>query len=536
MSLWILNNALSNDVVNDLKTICPDTALSIDIGQHADGNFGGGQVTFPSGPTASDFGTTYVNGFIISPVTVAIRGEPDGFSVKAVNNFTLQDVGGATTFDKYPGTTLIEIVYTPGNLNCNGQGGWVLEGGTGKHIPAPGHVRLFHEMAHADDIISGTFGGTPADDDEASALIQENNYRASRGLPARGGTIGGCNPAPPPANNTPPPRSGGDCFIATAAFGSPIEPEVQLLRSFRDDILRKTRAGDRFFDSYWKHYYRVSPLVVAAMQSDAEIKRVVRWSVVTPIVRYLEFLLSFPDARIEELNEPWRSFLEKMQNDLEKWTSEIDIPRSFRGLDATSAAQEIAIVLKYVLRSETSRENYLSDLERRGEIPLRGAPLELQTVSQRLRQYGLGEDTTRRVLEDRSAHSSQVAGFYMNSNEMIPASSLPATGDWVYQVTVTNLSGDSFDQVVLFYSQTTDPTAVVFLAQDNVQNGAVVTFNLGPCSLVSSYVIGFLSGGTTVAQIPNSDPIFQGQPHITPALDHQIHAMDPPCLNGWTIS
>jgi hypothetical protein len=543
MTLWILNNANSAQVINDLRTICPDPALTIDIGQHADGNFGGGQVTFQPARTLSSYGSTFVEGFIASSVTIAIRGETDGFSVRSLPGYTLQDVGGATVFDKYPGTTSIEIIY---NVNpCNGRGGWVHDG-NGNQIPAPGHTRLFHEMAHADDLISKTFSGVPSDD-EASALIFENNYRSSQGLPARGGHMGGCNPPPPPpppASTTPPPRSG--CFIATAAFGSPMEPEVQLLRSFRDNVLRKTRAGKQFFDSYWNHYYRVSPLVVNAMENDAEIKRVVRWSVVTPIVRYLELLLSFPDAQLEGLDEPWRSFLIKMQNELENWASEIDIPRSFRGLDVTSAAEELGIVLKYVLRSQTRRADYLSGLERTGEIPLRGAVPELQNASKRLHQYGLREEEIRRVVACSSI-APFGAAFFMNADEVLDAGSLSGTGNWIYQVAVTNLSAPdptttppwdgTFDEIALFYSQTTDPNRIIFLKQNYVQYGQVATFNLGPCNLVNSYVIGFFVGNQKVATIPDpNNPVFQGQTHITPALDHQIHPNDPPCTNGWTIS
>jgi hypothetical protein len=50
--------------------------------------------------------------------------------------------------------------------------------------------------------------------------------------------------------------SGGGCFIATAAFGSYMEPHVQILRDFRDLHLLSNKIGRRFV----KIYYRYGPI------------------------------------------------------------------------------------------------------------------------------------------------------------------------------------------------------------------------------------------------------------------------------------
>jgi len=49
-----------------------------------------------------------------------------------------------------------------------------------------------------------------------------------------------------------PPSNGGGCFIATAAFGSPMEPQVETLRAFRDQYLMTNAPGKAFVHTYYK--------------------------------------------------------------------------------------------------------------------------------------------------------------------------------------------------------------------------------------------------------------------------------------------
>lgn len=46
---------------------------------------------------------------------------------------------------------------------------------------------------------------------------------------------------------------GGGCFIATAAFGSYLDPHVMVLRHFRDDVLLQSELGTAFVTFYYKH-------------------------------------------------------------------------------------------------------------------------------------------------------------------------------------------------------------------------------------------------------------------------------------------
>ena len=102
---------------------------------------------------------------------------------------------------------------------------------------------------------------------ETSNLVNKTN----------GGTIN--------SNNN---RSSNDkrCFIATAAFGSPLHPYVNILREFRDRYLLTNYPGRYFVSTYY--YY--SPSIAKTVEEYTILKSVVKISLI-PAIMFSSFMV-----------------------------------------------------------------------------------------------------------------------------------------------------------------------------------------------------------------------------------------------------
>jgi len=78
----------------------------------------------------------------------------------------------------------------------------------------------------------------------------------------------------------------GGCFIATAAYGTPMAEEVQILREFRDECLLTNPVGKGLVD----FYYKVSPPIAEFITEHPSLKPMVRAGLM-PVVAMCSIVL-----------------------------------------------------------------------------------------------------------------------------------------------------------------------------------------------------------------------------------------------------
>jgi tetratricopeptide (TPR) repeat protein len=91
------------------------------------------------------------------------------------------------------------------------------------------------------------------------------------------------------ASTTKQKESSGGCFIATAAYGSPLAPEVMTFRRFRDQTMLTSAAGVFLVNLY----YRVSPPLASVVAEMPLLRSAVRNLFLNPLVRLLRATSKF---------------------------------------------------------------------------------------------------------------------------------------------------------------------------------------------------------------------------------------------------
>lgn len=82
---------------------------------------------------------------------------------------------------------------------------------------------------------------------------------------------------------------GGPCFIATAAYGTPMAADIDTLRAFRDTYLLHSSAGTAFVDTY----YRISPAIASIVAKSPVLAAGIRL-ILLPVIFAAKLIMARP--------------------------------------------------------------------------------------------------------------------------------------------------------------------------------------------------------------------------------------------------
>jgi hypothetical protein len=402
MTLWIMHTSFEGKVVQDLRKICPDPGLEIEMFDAKTKDDHSGRVRYDGAKrTMSSLGCQMVAALADAPQHICISGQGPTYLAVPANPMAgvyakkLGEVHGQTGFWTAPTVEPlpkdIAVLYDP--TDDNGAGYWVYpeDAASDVKVPSSSDAILFHELAHARNVLAKKYLGISLEayqrKGEDDAVADENQYLESLNRPRRrkGGGSGL--------------RARSGCFMATAAYGSEMAPEVQELREFRDNVLLPTRAGGDFFAAFYADYYRFSPEIAAAMRADATFHRSMRVGIVAPLAAYLRIVTSIPHAGLDDVPEPWRTFLRRVLDDRARWTAELPLPADLRGLTPGAAIREIVIVLDHVLVDPDARHAWLRALAAAGSLPVEVPDGDRDRVLAELERVACAPEDIRWILE-----------------------------------------------------------------------------------------------------------------------------------------
>lgn len=89
----------------------------------------------------------------------------------------------------------------------------------------------------------------------------------------------------------------------------------------------------------------------------------------------------------------------------------------------------------------------------------------------------------------------------IGTNHLIMQSRIDPS-EWIYTVTIQNLTNDVFDEIALFYQRHDMATGVIPLFGFNIKPGDVHVFRLGICKHMKHYTFGLFIGEDMVGRVP----------------------------------
>jgi hypothetical protein len=522
MTLVLHPGLYQNAVRRDLALLVPAEFWKVD-------QFGFVELVGGGLASSSHPGLQALQAIIMAPGVIDVSGG-EGALPLSVNGVPkrIDDIGGATFCNPASmGPSAYVTIFYDSSWNY-GAGYWV-RGADGAEMDAPTHIILGHEFGHTLYILNNTSNDQAKND--AAAIAAENVLRAANTpvLPARVNHEGGKKAKP----KTQPTSTGGGgggkgCFVATAAYGSPLHPAVGSLREFRELTLRRTRHGSAFFDHFYQLYDQASAPVVAAINADPELRDVVRDFIVSPIVRYLEMARNFPDLPIEEAG-PWAPFLTEVRDGLEAFAAAAPLPTALHDISPADAVDELSVALRFQLRSPERRRAWLHSLVDAGELPLAVSDEGgRRALRDRLEELGVQDQDADVILGPAVPTAAVVMNGAFGSDFGTTAADAVS---WRYTVTLRNADPDGAAYLHLrcyYLADPGGPDNMGLVTLSDLQPGEVGVFPLCVCARLLSY---YLEADLVLPDGTTGSFVFPDQGSMTAAA-----AGDPnPCEDSWAF-
>jgi len=100
---------------------------------------------------------------------------------------------------------------------------------------------------------------------------------------------------------------GGPCWIATAVYGDPYQPQIETLRDFRDGFMDMNYFGSRIT----KIYYKTSPPIAKYIQNSHNLRIIFKIVFVKPFVKIAKFILRLKQKNYTQNINEIRKILRK---------------------------------------------------------------------------------------------------------------------------------------------------------------------------------------------------------------------------------
>lgn len=207
-----------------------------------------------------------------------------------------------------PAGDQIMVYYDVGD--CYKRNWWVFGQDLHTHITFPSYVILFHELAHVQDILDGSYQqGSDKDAEDLRAIAWENQYRpihkslvtnAPQPLPLRGPKEkGGCGFVIPPDQMKAP---GGNsyCLVSTAALSPEFPRHLAEIARLREFFGTRSLLVSILLDELERQYRLFSGQISLQMWRSISLQSCVRAEIVLPLLQYYSHLSDYLTSTLGE--------------------------------------------------------------------------------------------------------------------------------------------------------------------------------------------------------------------------------------------